>query len=319
MDKRRVLITGGLGYVGGRVAKMLAARGDLDIVLGSRRESPSPSWLPDTRVVGMSWSDPESLWAACDGMDVVLHLAAMNDGECVRDPVAALEVNGVNSARLVEAAKVCDVERFIYLSTAHIYGFPLAGKIDETTLPYSRHPYASSHRAAEDVVLAASNKFASIVLRVSNGFGVPMHADANCWMLLVNDLCRQAVTERSLTLRSAGLQWRDFVTLHDVARGISHMLDLPWTAIKNGIFNFGSGRAMRIIDMAEIIQARCTQVLGFTPEILRPQPLPGDVGNELEYCIDKLLATDFHLRGSIDEEIDATLRLCLAAFGEKAK
>lgn len=318
MGRRKILITGGMGYVGGRVAQMLVARGDLDIVLGSRREHLPPTWLPGVRVVRMHWNNPENLLSVCDGIDTVLHLAAMNDGQCARDPVAALEINGVNSVRLVEAAKNCNVGRFIYLSTAHIYGSPLAGRIDETTLPCSRHPYASSHRAAEDVVLAARSQLTSIVLRLSNGFGVPAHADVNCWMLLANDLCRQAVTDHRLVLRSSGLQQRNFVTLYDVARGISHMLDLPSSAIADGLFNFGGGCSLRIVEIAEIVQARCTRVLGFTPEIKCPEPLPGEVGGELEYCIGKLLATGFNPSDNFDEEIDATLRFCHQFFGQKS-
>lgn len=319
MGMRRILVTGGLGYVGGRVAQGLAKREGLSIALGSREEQPPPSWLPGAHVVGMNWRDAASLAAACEGMDAVLHFAAMNDSECAQDPVAALEVNGVNTVRLVEAAKRSGVKRFIYLSTAHIYGAPLAGRIDENTLPRSRHPYASSHRAAEDAVLAASSNLTSIVIRLSNGFGVPVHAGANCWKLLVNDLCRQAVTARRLTLRSAGLQQRDFVTLHDVARGMLHMLDMPSAVIADGIFNLGGGQAMRIIDMAEMVRARCTRVLGYMPDISRPEPIAGDEGGGLVYCIDKLLATGFTLSGSFEDEIDATLHLCREAFsGEVA-
>lgn len=314
MIRRRILITGGLGYVGGRIAKFLAERGDLEIVMGSRKQCNSPSWLPDARVAGINWCSSESLLSACDGVDTVIHLAAMNDGECMRDPAAALEVNGVNTVRLVEAAKRCNVRRFIYFSTAHIYGSPLVGEIDESTLPRSRHPYASSHRAAEDVVLAAGNQMVSIVLRLSNAYGVPAHADANCWMLLMNDLCRQAVSDGRLTLRSSGLQQRDFVTLHDVVRGVLHMLDLSSTEIGDGILNFGGGRSLRIIDMAEMIQTRSAQVLRFTPEIVRPEPLPGEGGGELKYCIDKLLATGFRLTGDSVAEIDATLRFCEQVF-----
>jgi UDP-glucose 4-epimerase len=54
-----------------------------------------------------------------------------------------------------------------------------------------------------------------IVIRVSNSFGAPAHQHANCWMLLVNDLCRQAVSTGQMTLRSSGIRRRDFVTLTD--------------------------------------------------------------------------------------------------------
>lgn len=312
--KRRILVTGGMGLVGGRVAQTLAGQGG-SVILGSRRAQTTPSWLPTADVIEMDWMSTDSLIAACAGVDAIVHLAAMNDAECLRDPVAALEVNGVNTARLIEAAKVTGVARFIYFSTAHIYGSPLAGQIDEDTLPRCRHPYASSHRAAEDVVLAAGDKLSSIVLRLSNGFGRPTHADVNSWMLLVNDLCLQAVTKGSMTLRSSGMQRRDFVTLHDVGVAVSHMLNLPDAKIGNGIFNIGGGHSMRVIDMAELIQSRCSALLGFKPEIIRPAPHANEENPELDYKIGKLLASGFVLSGSAEAEIDGVLMMCNTTWG----
>ena len=307
--KKKVLITGGMGYIGGRVAANLLEEGH-DVVLGGRNAGIPPDWLRQAKVFSMDWTSMENLHSACDGMDTVIHLAAMNDGECSRDPVAALEVNGVNTVRLVEAAKGVGVSRFIYFSTAHIYGSPLAGCIDESTLPHSRHPYASSHRAAEDVVLAAAGHLVPIVLRLSNGFGAPMHRGANCWKLLVNDLCSQAVAKRTMTLRSSGLQKRDFITMRDVAGVVSHMMDLDKTVLGDGIYNVGSGRSMRVLEMAEAIRRRCAEMLGYFPEIVRPEPAGNEVNPDLEYRIGKLLATGYSLNGKLEEEIDSTLRLC---------
>ncbi|MBI3793269.1 MAG: SDR family oxidoreductase, partial [Nitrospinae bacterium] len=195
---RKILITGGAGYLGARVARQLSSRSDLEIVLGSRTAQGSPAWLPSATVVKADISSDESLFEACRGVDSILHMAAMNDAECARDPVGALECNGVGSVRLLEAAKKQNVSRFIYPSTAHVYGVPLEGRVEETMLCRPRHPYATSHKAAEDAVLAAHDdvKIIGLVLRLSNGFGAPAHRDVNCWALLVNDLCRQAVTKR---------------------------------------------------------------------------------------------------------------------------
>lgn len=313
--KHKILVTGGMGLVGGRVAQALADQGN-EVILGSRHVQAPPSWLATADVVAMDWLSKESLTSACNGVDAIVHLAAMNDAECLRDPVAALEVNGVNTARLLEAAKTTAVRRFIYFSTAHIYGSPLAGQFDEVTLPRCKHPYATSHRAAEDVVLAAGDKLSSIVLRLSNGFGCPAHAAVNSWMLLVNDLCRQAITQGSLTLRSSGLQRRDFVTLHDVGRVVSHMLNLPDTRIGDGIFNVGGGKSMLVIEMAEMIQSRCSALMGFTPEIIRPAPTPNENNPDLEYKIDKLLASGFTLNGNFRGEIDGILMMCNATWGK---
>lgn len=312
----RILITGGFGFVGGRVAQHLQQAGH-QIELGSRKASNPPDWLPQAEVVQTDWDDGRALEQICNGVDVVILAAGMNAQDCAADPVAALEFNGLATARLVAAASRADVKRFIYLSTAHVYASPLIGAITEDTCPRNMHPYATSHLAGENAVLSASQRgqIEGIVLRLSNAFGVPAHAETNCWMLLVNDLCRQAVCDRRLTLRSAGLQQRDFVTLHDVARIIAHMLDLPNERIGGAIFNIGGGRVMRVIDMVEMIQARCLAVLGFIPEIIRPEPIQGEMSPELDYCIDKLLATGFSLEGDFRDEIDATLRLCNEVFG----
>jgi UDP-glucose 4-epimerase len=164
-------------------------------------------------------------------------------------------------------------------------------------------------------VLAAADKHMdSIVLRLSNGFGVPAHPKVNSWRLLMNDLCRQAVTLRRMTLHSTGLQFRDFITLHDVSWVTAHMIDLPKKDIGDGLFNVGSGKSSRVIDMVELIQARCVEVMGFLPEIIRQQPVDNEKISSFDYRIDKLLSTGFKLSGNPVLEIDETLRMCNQSF-----
>ncbi|MBK8759886.1 MAG: SDR family oxidoreductase [Sulfuritalea sp.] len=314
--KSRVLITGGFGYVGSRAAQYLAARGD-EVLLGTRSIPRSIHWMPGAEVVHMDWHSEQKLQSVCSGVTAILHLAAMNEADSAADPVAALLANGVATARLLEAAKRAQVQRFIYLSSAHVYGAPLTGRIAESLLPCPRHPYATSHRAAEDCVLAAqaAEQLAGIVLRSSNGFGVPVHSAINCWSLIVNDLCRQAVMNRRLVLRSAGLHVRDFIPLHDTVRALSHSLDLDGGKVGDGLFNIGGECTLRVIDLALEIIGRCEAVLGYTPTLERPSPVPGAPVQWLDYRMDKFKSTGFSLSGSRQAEIDATLLFCRDNFG----
>ena len=140
-----------------------------------------------------------------------------------------LERNGIPTIVMGAAKDIvewCGVPRFLYFSTAHVYGSSLEGTITEQTCPRNLHPYATSHLAGEQAVLEAAQRGAirGVVFRLSNAFGAPVSSEVNCWMLLVNDLCRQAVTTGELALRTAGLQLRDFVTLEDVTRAVLHVL-----------------------------------------------------------------------------------------------
>lgn len=313
-----VLITGGLGFVGGRLGRYIAAHTDLNVRLSTRRAgAPGPAWLKNGSVVGLDLFTGEGVKAACEGVRYIIHLAAMNEVESVEDPEKAFIINSLGTLKLLGAAEKAGVERFIYFSTAHVYGAPLAGRITELTLPRPAHPYAITHKAAEDFVLASHDrgKITGIVLRLSNGFGAPDDPNVNRWMLLVADLCRQAVTTGRLVLRSSGLQQRDFITLEDVSMATTRFLTLPATSCGDGLFNLGGECAMSVFAMAERISSRCAAILGFTPEIIRPEPKADEISAPLDYRIDKLKSKGFSLAGDIDSELDATLRLCVQAFG----
>ncbi|MCG3771002.1 MAG: dTDP-glucose 4,6-dehydratase [Nitrosomonadaceae bacterium] len=310
---QRILITGGFGYLGGRIAAGVVRDG-WQVRLASRQKYAPPAWLPDAETTLLDVLQPNTFDAALSGVQAVVHLAALNEIESSANPKAAVRVNTLGSLHLLEAAIRAGIERFIFFSTAHIYGAPLVGHITECSLPRPVHPYAITHRAAEDFVLAAHNKNAitGIVVRLSNGFGVPMHPEVDRWTLLVNDLCLQAVQNKKLTLRSRGLQQRDFIALHDVGRAVSHFLNLPRSGCGDGLFNLGGECAMTVCGMAQRIARCCRETLGYLPEIVRPDPEFQEGTVALQYDISKLKHSGFSINGNIDGEITRTLEMCAA-------
>lgn len=312
----RILITGGFGFVGGRLAVHFVQAGH-QIVFGSRNAITPPDWLPQAEVAQIKWDDGRALEHSCNGVDVVIQAAGMNAQDCAADPVAALAFNGVATARLVAAASRTGAQRFIYLSTAHVYASPLVGTITEDTCPRNLHPYATSHLAGEHAVLSASQRgqIQGIVLRLSNAFGAPMHKDVNCWMLLVNDLCKQAVQTRKLVLQSSGLQQRDFISMTEVCRVVEHLAVGHGAAMQPGIFNVGAGVSQSVFAMAQLVQQRCAQVLGFEPALQRVQGVVNEQHPMLTYRADNLAALGINSNG-LDNlaEIDSLLHFCQSTF-----
>lgn len=312
----RFLITGGFGYLGGRLAQYLSTQPINEILLGSRHQNESPLWLPHSKVVQTQWNSLESLSKICTRVDAIVHLAGMNAQDCIADPVAAFEFNAVCTGRLLQAAVEQEVKQFIYLSTAHVYTSPLEGLITENTCPTSLHPYASSHRAGEDMVRAARQRgeIDGIVIRLSNAYGAPAHKDVNCWQLLVNDLCRQVVTTKHMVVRSSGLQRRDFVPIEDVCCAIEHLLHLSEDSIVSDVFNVGGGWSPTVWEIACLVRDRCPEIIGFLPEITREQPQSGETSNELDYRSDALCQSGFHHVPNKVREINQLLEFCKASF-----
>ncbi len=287
-----------------------------DIFLGSRNTRNIPEWLPQAKVVQTNWNDDEALEGICAGVDVVIQAAGMNAQDCVADQIAALEFNGVATARLLDGAIRAGTKRFICLSTAHVYASPLVGTISEETCPRNLHPYATSHLAGDSAVLFAAQRgqIEGIVLRLSNAVGAPVHKDVNCWMLLVNDLCRQAVETRKLVLKSSGMQYRDFVAMTDVCRSIETMLSREIAAGEVAVLNVGSGISRTVLEVAQLIQQRCKFVLGFEPGLQKVKTVADEVHEKLDFRVERLLKLGITAGVGDIKEIDELLYFCNTAF-----
>lgn len=311
----RTLISGGFGFVGGRLAQHLHQTGH-QIILGSRTVKSPPNWLPGSEVVKMDWDDHNTLLTACSGCDAIIHAAGVNARDSATNPAEALAINGVGTALLLDAAIEANVSRFIYLSTAHVYGSPLAGTITEEICPHNLHPYATSHLAGELAVLYAtqSKQIDGVVLRLSNIFGAPTHAEANCWMLLVNDLCRQVVETGQMVLHTSGTQLRDFVPMKYVNDIFQNLLMRHEKWGMNSAINLGAGYSMSVNEMAKLIQQRCLHIIGKLPQIHRSNIIDTEAPQNLKFNTSKLASVMNTPSIIMESEIDELLNFCMEAF-----
>jgi UDP-glucose 4-epimerase len=305
--KKTILITGGFGYLGGRLGQYLSD--DYNVILGTRSNQGTPNWLPTAKVSKIDWGNECSLNAACESVDIIIHASGLNAQECSDSPDRALLVNGVFTQNLIRAAVNQSVKKIIYLSTAHVYSGSLIGTITEDTPTINAHPYATSHVAGEDSVLMAASKgsIEGSVVRIANVFGSPVSKSVNCWMLLVNDLCKQAVVEKSLKLHSDSGVVRDFVTINDFCSAMKFLIE---DKSAGGVVNIGSGKVCTIGEMASRIQNNCLGVLGFKPPIL--------LENKslikkrlLDFKTNYLDNAGFKFANNFDTEIKELIRFCL--------
>lgn len=313
----KVLITGGLGYVGGRLADYLPRAHDCSILLADLPpKGPRPAWSGRHELLALDVTDKTSCAAAFAGrkVDAVVHLAALNDAQCAADPERAIAVNSSGTFNVLQAASAAGVPRAVYFSTFHVYGPAAGNDISEATPALPAHPYGFTHRAAEDYVnyFRVYKGMKTLIFRMSNSFGCPMDKDVNAWTLVFNDLCRQLVTQGRVTLKSAGTQHRDFITLADASEAVRHFLfDIPdgWG---DGLYNLGSGTSMSILDAARRAEAVYERRYGKRPGPLTAAPVSPEAPapKPVNFSIEKIRRAGFSPSVGMDAEIERTLQLC---------
>jgi UDP-glucose 4-epimerase len=239
-----------------------------------RDEAP---WLGGDQILcDLSTVDRTELASHCAGAEAIVHLAGENELEAARNPSAALSATVTASMRIADAARDAGVPRLVYLSTVHVYGDRMApgAMLTEDMRPEPRSAYAISRLASEHVSAGrADGAYDLVVLRLSNSVGAPLHPSVDRWSLVANDLARQGALDGRLALRTAGLQWRDFVALDDVCAAIAAAAR-GHGGLAAGTYNLGSGVARTVLDLAHLVQDAFEEHTGRRPPLQAPPPPP---------------------------------------------
>jgi UDP-glucose 4-epimerase len=311
-----ILITGGNGYIGARLVKQFISLGNkVTIVTRSIKKNIVES--ENLKQYVINWNNELEIKKICNGIDIVIHASGMNAEESEKNPIDAFNFNGILTAKLFKAASDSNVKKFIFLSTIHVYKNVLQGEINEKTYPINLHPYAISNLAGEKFILSLSknSKTKCIILRISNSFGAPIFKDNNCWSLIINNLCLQAVTESKLELFTNAFQSRDFISMSELCKIIDWLIQKEFT--ESIIINVGSGESKTLIQMAKIIQERCKVLLNLNLPIIHKsiniqisQPI-------LVYKCLELEKAGYKINNNLINEIDNLLIYCKSIYFNK--
>lgn len=247
-----ILISGGLGYVGGRLSKYFADQGHTVYALSRKQKVDYPNIKVFSNQAVIENGELNHL-----SFDVFIHLAATNEIECSEDPEYSNEVNINGTLKWLAWCKQQKVRQFIYFSTVHVYARPLVGYFDEHSTCEPGHPYSISHKAAEDYVLWYKRDFGlnTKIVRLSNSFGYPAFPTANRWTLLINDLCQQIVKFKSFEIRSNIEQHRDFISLKEVCLRLEALIQTDIPKSDRVIFNLSRGKSQSLKEITKIVQS----------------------------------------------------------------
>ena len=315
---KTILIVGGLGYLGSRLAHSLSLTNKFKIILGTRNNQVKlPSELKGCEIVQIDLLEKNTIQKNLNKVDIIIHLAAMNANESEKNPSKALLVNTLGTINLIQSAQDSSVKKIIYFSTAHVYGSPLIGDINENTLTNPNNHYAITHRASEDYIiqLGKGGIISTTVIRLTNAVGFPINKQANCWMLVANDFAKQIVEKKQIQINSPGNQLRDFIPISNVSSAVLLLLK---DYSNSAILNLGSGVSISILDLAKLFSLRSKKVLNIDATISSKEGQKNKNDNFFSFKIDRILSLGYLPVCSLENEIDNLLIYVNKEFGTKS-
>lgn len=257
---RKVLVTGGAGFIGSHLVDRLMDSGLHVVVLDDFSRGSIENlgkWAAHPRMhllrqdINGSWDDSPLV----EEVDAVVHLAAIGRVRfSTQYPELCHRVNVDGTQRVLEWASTQGIKRFVFASSSSVYGHAKALLMREDHSPLPMSPYALQKLEAERAVLKAYSRHGlpALVLRIFTAFGERQSLHGSHLQFAPATL-RALRQGRRPEIFGDGRQSRDFTYVGDVVEGLWKALGCREDCLGQ-VFNIGSGRARSIVEIAEMIE-----------------------------------------------------------------
>jgi UDP-glucose 4-epimerase len=278
--KMRMLVTGGAGFIGSHLCEKYTKQGHTVICLdnfmtGNLTNVRHLLTYPNFKLINGSITDFDLVEKTMLGVDVVLHLAAqIHVDRSIIEPRMTYEVNVVGTLNILEAARRHDVQKVVHTSTSEVYGSAMYVPMDENHPLNAPHPYGASKIAADRMCYSYIRTYNMniCIVRPFNTFG-PRQKDGG-YGGVISIFVRRALNNLPPLIYGNGEQTRDYTYVKDLVQAFDLIVSSE-EPIKEPI-NIGTGREIKIIDLANKIIELCGKKGLLIP--VNVEPRPGEVG-----------------------------------------
>ncbi|MEE8577036.1 MAG: NAD-dependent epimerase/dehydratase family protein, partial [candidate division Zixibacteria bacterium] len=251
---KRILVTGGAGFIGSNLTARLVRSGGDVIVLDDLFTGELANIDPDIQYefVEGSVADDDLVCKLVARVDMIAHLAARNIIVSTKNPRSDYAVNIGGTLNLLLAARDSKIERMVYTSSASVYGNPRIIPITEDERPHTFSPYAVSKLAGENYCHAFYETYDTPVcsVRYSNVYG-PNQNPKNPYGGVIAKFMEAISNDEAPRLHGDGEQTRDFTYVDDAVEAT--LLALSSAKAEGSVFNLGTGTETKVIELVRIL------------------------------------------------------------------
>ncbi len=249
----KIAVTGGAGFIGSHLVEKLVSLGENVVVvdnLWSGKLDNLANVLPKIDFKHVDIREKSKLMKSFEDVNAVVHLAALTSvQESIVNPLLYREVNSKGTLNVLNQSMDAGVKRFIFISSAAVYGNPSRVPINESHPTKPLSPYAESKLEAEEYCKSNNTigKISTIILRLFNVYG--QRQSFNQYSGVITQFIRRISRDEPPIIYGDGEQYRDFIYVGDAVEYISK-------AIKSNIqetINIGTGTKTTINQLAQII------------------------------------------------------------------